>query len=213
MPVDRTLVSSMLRAGGLLLAVAAAGVGLVAFVHQHTAEHIELRRQERTLQQLEAVLPPQRYTNNPAADTLQVRNPRLGTDEPVTAYRARDDGEPEAVVLTVIAPDGYNGPIELLVAINRDGTLAGVRVVEHNETPGLGDAIEAERSDWIRGFRGRSLGDPPREDWTLRQDGGAFDQLTGASITPRAVVRAVARALEYYRDERNRLFTASGEAD
>ena len=206
-----TLIGDMLLAATLLTAVAVVGVGMVAFTHQQTAEPIEARRQEQTLRQLNAVLPPQRYTNNPAADTKEVRDPRLGTDGPVTTYRARRHGEPEAVVLTVIAPDGYSGPIELLVAINMDGNLAGVRVVEHRETPGLGDAIEAQRSDWIEGFQGRSLDDPPEEEWTVQRDGGAFDQFTGATITPRAVVRAVARALDFYEDEAEMLFDTRRE--
>lgn len=194
-----------------LMAIAAVGVGMVVLTHHWTADRIETRRQEKVLEQLEAVLPPARYTNNPAADTLQVRDRRLGTDEALTAYRARRNGVPVAVILTAVAPDGYNGPIRLLVAINRDATVAGVRIIEHDETPGLGDAIEADRSDWIHGFRGRSLGDPPRADWTVRTEGGAFDRITGATITPRAVVRAVARTLAYYEDNRLMLFTRSDE--
>lgn len=197
---------AMLRAGGLLLAVAAVGTGGVALVHDLTREPIEQRRQEQRLRQLERVLPDARYSNNPAAATVRVRDPRLGTDAPVTAYVARSGDDPRALVLPVTAPDGYNGPIELLVGIHRDGSVTGVRVLDHSETPGLGDAIEAQRSDWIHGFRGRSLDDPPPEDWALRRDGGAFDGITGASITPRAVIGAVRQALVVYRDEGERIF-------
>ena len=115
----------------------------------------------------------------------------------MTVYRARRDGAPVALVLTAVAPDGSSGPIELLVGVNADGTVAGVRVLAHRETPGLGDPIEASRSDWVLAFAGRSLGDPPPAGWTVRRDGGAFDQFTGATITPRAVVHAVRRVLEY----------------
>jgi electron transport complex protein RnfG len=124
----------------------------------------------------------------------------------VTVYRARLHGEPVALVIAAVAPDGYSGTIRLLVGINVDGSLSGVRVVAHRETPGLGDAIEEERSDWILGFTGKSLQNPPLQKWAVKKDGGAFDQLTGATITPRAVVKAVRQALLYYRDQKDALF-------
>ena len=123
-------------------------------------------------------------------------------------YRARREGRPVAAVLTAVAPDGYNGAIRLLVGVRRDATVAGVRVVSHRETPGLGDFIEAEKSDWVAQFEDRSLGDPPAERWRVRRDGGAFEALTGATITPRAVVGAVRKALIYFRDRREALFAA-----
>ncbi|WP_290630485.1 electron transport complex subunit RsxG [Aquisalimonas sp.] len=207
----RRLIRGMLTAAMLLAAVAAGGVGLVALIQQLTTDRIEARQAEQTLQQLEAVLPAGHYTNNPAEDVRRVRDTRLGTEQPLPVYRARRNGEPAALVLTVIAPDGYSGPIELLVAVDTAGEVLGVRVVDHAETPGLGDAIEARRSDWIDGFRGRSLGDPPRDQWTVRRDGGAFDQFTGATITPRAVTRAVARALDYHREHGDALFQDASE--
>ena len=202
------LARDMLLAASLLLVVAVAGVGVVAFTQSQTEEPIEVRRQEQTLRQLDAILDAERYTNNPATDIIAVQDERLGSEQPLTVYRARHEDEPEAAVLTVIAPDGYSGPIELLVAINMDGTVAGVRIVDHQETPGLGDAIEAERSDWADDFRGRALGDPPADEWTVERDGGAFDQFTGATITPRAVVKAVANALDFFEDESGTLFEA-----
>jgi electron transport complex protein RnfG len=126
-------------------------------------------------------------------------------------YRARKYGWPVAVVLAPVAPDGYNGTIRLLVAIKMDGTLAGVRVIQHRETPGLGDAIEAERSDWILGFDGKSLNDPVQEKWKVKRDGGDFDQFTGATITPRAVVKAVNKALLYFRLHGHSLFERAPE--
>ena len=124
-------------------------------------------------------------------------------------YRARKAGQPVALVITPVAPDGYSGIIKLLVGINVDGTLNGVRVVTHRETPGLGDAIDEKRSDWIHLFDNRSLLDPPLERWAVRKDGGDFDQLTGATITPRAVVKAVRQTLLYYRDNQDALFAPS----
>ncbi|SEO67598.1 electron transport complex subunit RsxG [Aquisalimonas asiatica] len=207
----RRLLRDMLTAAGLLAVVATVGVGLVALTQQYTADRIDARRAEQTLQQLQAVLPDEHHTNNPAEDVRMVRDPRLGTEQSVPVYRARRNGEAAALVLTVVAPDGYSGPIQLLVAVDTGGEVLGVRVVDHEETPGLGDAIEARRSDWIQGFRGRSLGDPPRDQWTVRRDGGAFDQFTGATITPRAVTRAVARALDYHREHGDALFQDASE--
>jgi len=200
-------------AGGILALFAVVGTGLVALTHEATDERIAANQRAATLATLHELVPESRYDNDPVADTTTVTNRRLGSQGPLTVYRARRDGEPVAAVLTVVAPDGYGGPIRLLVAINHDGTLAGVRVVNHSETPGLGDAIEAERSDWIREFRGRSLGTPPLEDWRVEKDGGVFDQFTGATITPRAVVAAVRRTLQYYEGHRRELFGEPREED
>jgi electron transport complex protein RnfG len=109
--------------------------------------------------------------------------------------------------MTVVATEGYSGPIHLLVGIRYDGSLAGVRVVAQHETPGLGDGIEEDRSNWIFQFNGRSLDNPGAKGWAVRKDGGVFDQLTGATISPRAVVKAVHAALLYYRAHREQLFT------
>ena len=129
--------------------------------------------------------------------------------DPVRAYRARRGDRPVAVIMNLVAPDGYNGAIRLLAGIYRDGTVSGVRVIAHRETPGLGDPIEADRSDWIHAFEGRSLADPLPRGWAVRRDGGDFDQFTGATITPRAVVEAVQRALEYHAAHADRLYAAA----
>src|SRR5690625_7737958 len=100
------------------------------------------------------------------------------------------------VIIPSVAPDGYSGAISMLVGVTRDGTLAGVRVLAHRETPGLGDKLELSRDDWCLSFDGRALGQPPAERWAAREDGGDFDQFTGATIPRRAVVRKVLRALE-----------------
>ena len=117
------------------------------------------------------------------------------------------------VVLKIAAVNGYNGKINLLVGINENGTLSGVRVTSHKETPGLGDAIEVERNDWILGFFGRALDNPPPVGWAVRRDGGEFDQFTGATITPRAVVAAVRLALEFFADHKSFLFESPVESD
>jgi electron transport complex protein RnfG len=185
------------RAGGLLALLAVLGVGLLAGVHELTRERITEQERAALRARLAEVLDPARYDNDPLADSFTETAPDLlGDDRPVRVYRARREGRPVAVMLETVAPDGYNGDIGLLVGIDANGVVTGVRVLQHRETPGLGDPIEARRSDWIEGFRGRSLGDPPPARWTVRKDGGDFDQFTGATITPRAVTRAVARALE-----------------
>ena len=117
-----------------------------------------------------------------------------------------------AALINAIAPDGYRGPFELLIAINRDGSLYGVQVLDHDETPGLGDAFENREADWLTDFQGRSLENPPQARWTVRKDGGDFDAFTGATITPRAIVKAVRRSLEFYRTRRDQLFELPSES-
>jgi electron transport complex protein RnfG len=196
------LVSSL-----FLFLFAVVGSGLVAFTHDNTAERIHDNERRALLRSLNELIPPDRYDNDIFHDILYARHKELlGTDKPVPIYRARKNGWPVAVVLAPVAPDGYNGNIRLLVAINLDGTLAGVRVVQHRETPGLGDAIETSTSDWILGFNGKSLNKPGKEGWKVKRDGGEFDQFTGATITPRAVVKAVHKALLYYQLYGHELF-------
>ncbi len=126
---------------------------------------------------------------------------------PQDAFLARFDGQASAVIVPAIAPEGYGGAITLLVGIRYDGTLTGVRVAgPHHETPGLGDKIELAQSDWILGFNGKSLNDPPKSGWKVKKDGGDFDEMTGATITPRAVVKAVYNSLEYFEHNKKHLF-------
>ncbi|WP_221066234.1 electron transport complex subunit RsxG [Methylomagnum ishizawai] len=182
------------------------GLGLVAWVHDHTQARIAANERAALLQALEILVPPASFDNDILADSLSVEDAALDPRQAVTVYRARKHGQPVAAVLSPTAPDGYNGAIKLLVAIGADGVLAGVRVVAHRETPGLGDPIDADKSDWILGFAGRSLSDPPEPRWRVKRDGGDFDQFTGATITPRAVVGAVRRSLVFFGRNRARLF-------
>lgn len=191
----------------LLGIFAVIGGGVVAWIQQQTAPTIAANEQAALLRNLHTLVPPGTHDNDMTRDTIQVSNEALlGTSEPVTVYRARQDGEPVTAILNVVAPEGYSGQIRLLVAIRYSGELAGVRVINHRETPGLGDAIEPERSDWIHGFTGKSLDNPEPAGWRVRKDGGEFDQFTGATVTPRAVVKAVHNALKYYAEHREQLF-------
>jgi len=197
----------------ILLLFAVIGTSMVAYTFEQTREQISANERATLLRKLHRLIPADQYDNVLLEDTVTARDDALlGSDEPVMVYRARNNGEPVALVIAAIAPDGYSGSIKLLVGINVDGTLSGVRVVTHRETPGLGDAIDESRSDWIRIFDGKSLQSPDLSRWAVKKDGGDFDQLTGATITPRAVVKAVRNALLYYRDHQEALFAPADEA-
>jgi len=184
--------------GALTLAVVGAlGLGGLIALRALTAERIAEQQRAATLRALAVLLPPD-FDNDPQADRIDVVAPAwLGSENPQVVRRARKDGRIDALLLEAVAPDGYNGDIRLLVGVDARGRVIGVRVVEHRETPGLGDPIEIERGPWITGFDGRSLSDPAADAWRVRRDGGAFDQLAGATITPRAVVGAVRRTLQF----------------
>jgi electron transport complex protein RnfG len=191
----------------ILLLFAVIGTSMVAYTFEQTREQIRANERAILLRKLHRLIPADQYDNVLLEDTVTARDETLlGSDEPVMVYRARKNDEPVALVIAAIAPDGYSGSIKLLVGINLDGTLSGVRVVAHRETPGLGDAIDETRSDWIRIFDGKSLQSPGLNRWAVKKDGGDFDQLTGATITPRAVVKAVRNALLYYQGHKDALF-------
>jgi len=201
------LLLSMKRMGLMLMIFAICGTLLVALSYSFTRERIADNAQAALLNKLNRLLPHELYDNDLLRDTLLVEDAnRLGTTKPVTVYRARKAGESIAVAFMPIAPDGYAGLIQLLVAISVDGTLLGVRVISHQETPGLGDAIEEKRSDWIYSFNDRSLTNPKPEKWKVKRDAGVFDQFTGATVTPRAIVRAVYNSLVFYQENKASLF-------
>lgn len=195
----KPMLRETLKAGLLLGAVAALAVAVLAGVQWATHEKIAATSWQTQAQQqaLDLVLPADRYDNRPLTDVITVQAPRwLGDDKPHPVQRARRKGKDAALILETIAPDGYRGPIQLLVAVNNDGSVSGVRVTAHDETPDLGGLIDAAKSDWITRFAGRSLGNTPLERWAVRRDGGDFDQFAGATVTPRAVIEAVSRTLQ-----------------
>jgi electron transport complex protein RnfG len=203
----KALARSMGVAALILTGFAVVGTGLVAVTYTGTRDIIA-EAQRKTLEaSLNQLVSADRYDNHLTEDRIEVTAPEwLGTDQPVTVYRARKDGQPVALFATPFAPDGYSGPIQLLIGVHADGTLAGVRVLAHKETPGLGDSIEEKRSLWILAFTGKSLGNPEPERWKVKKDGGAFDQFTGATITPRAVTKATRKFLEYVQTHQAQLF-------
>lgn len=202
----------ILRVGLLLGLFAIVATTLVAMTERNTREQIKENEREALLSGINALIPHDEYDNTILQDKLMLpANEALGTEDPTPVYRARSNGEPVAVVLTAVAPNGYSGTIRMLVGIYHDGTLAGVRVIGHKETPGLGDKIDEKKADWILQFEGLSLNKPAAAKWKVKKDGGEFDQFTGATITPRAVVSAVKRSLEYFRSHRDALFAVTEE--
>ena len=198
---------SMGVAALILTGFAVVGTGLVAVTYNGTKDIIAEAQRKVLEANLNQLVPADRYDNPVTQDTIAVTALEwLGTDQPVMVYRARKNGQPVALFATPYAPDGYSGPIQLLVGVYADGMLAGVRVLAHKETPGLGDGIEERRSPWILVFTGKSLGNPEPERWKVKKDGGAFDQFTGATITPRAVIKATRKFLEYVQTHQAQLF-------
>ena len=199
---------SMLKNALVLGLFAIATVGLVAVLQQATAERIANAEREAQVRALSEILPQDSYDNHLLDNSIQLHDPLLGSKSPQTAYIALKDGKPSAVILRATAPDGYSGAIHLLIGIHADGRLAGVRVLGHRETPGLGDKIELAKSAWIRSFDGKSLSNPSEEGWAVKKDRGEFDQFAGATITPRAVVKAVHKVLQYFDANQEQLFAA-----
>ena len=212
----KTLARSMGVAALILTGFAVVGTGLVAVTYTGTKDMIAEAQRMALEASLNQLVPADRYDNRLVEDRIEIVAPEwLGTDRPVTVYRARKNGQPVALFATPTAPDGYSGPIQLLVGVYADGTVAGVRVLAHKETPGLGDGVDEKRSPWILAFAGKSLENPRPDGWKVKKDGGAFDQFTGATITPRAVVKATRKFLEYTQAHREQLFapttTAKGQ--
>ncbi len=199
---------SILLTTSLLIIFAVAGAALVGLTFEQTKEDIEHNEKLTLLKKLNNIVPAEAYDNDLLVDTITIKADRLlGTKENTLAYRARKNNQNVAVVLSSIAPGGYNGPIHMLVGVYEDGRLAGVRVVKHRETPGLGDVVSITHSNWILGFDNKSLSNPDDKYWKVKRDGGKFDQFTGATITPRAVVKAIHDALLYFQKNQTMLFS------
>ena len=181
----------------LTLIAAAAGV-ILSLVEAVTREPIAEQRRLETLRALQAVLPPS--DNSPDQDTVQlvIGQDKRGRDVLRTFFRGRSDGALSGIAFKVVAPDGYSGNIDVMVGIDPGGTVAGIEILSHAETPGLGDKIALP--SFKSKFAGKNL---ENADWRVKKDGGEFDQITGATISPRAVVGAVRKGLEFYRDHRH----------
>lgn len=211
---------SMSRNGLILAAFAIAATVLVVGTAKLTAPRIAAQQQQELLSVLNQLLPAAMHDNDLVASCTLVSHPELGGAQQ-KVYRATLKGQalnaegqalkqsiPQALALEVTAPNGYSGAIKLLVAFNVNGTVAGVRVLEHKETPGLGDKIELRKDDWILSFNGLTVTGPDDKRWAVKRDGGQFDAFTGATITPRAVVQAVKQANLLYQQHGSEWFSA-----
>ena len=181
----------------------------VAIVQLLTADRIEQQAQQKLIRQLNQVIQKDNHDNEMFLDCIvapEDNNSDLLID---VIYRARLNNAPTAAAIKTVAPDGYSGNIELLIAINTDGSVSGVRTLMHKETPGLGDKIERRKSDWIDSFSGKKLLDDNDSRWAVIKDGGMFDQFTGATITPRAVVKTVRKTIEYFESNQERIFSTA----
>ncbi|EFL4508415.1 TPA: electron transport complex subunit RsxG [Escherichia fergusonii] len=202
-----------IRKHGITLALFAAGsAGLTAAINQMTKSTIAEQAAIQQKALFDQVLPTDHYNNRLTESCYLVNAPELGKGEH-RIYIAKQDDQPVAAVLEATAPDGYSGAIQLLVGADFSGTILGTRVTEHHETPGLGDKIERRLSDWITFFAGKKIDGADDRRWAVKKDGGEFDQFTGATITPRAVVNAVKRAGLYAQQLPEQLpqLTACGE--
>jgi len=199
-----------------LLVFSVIGASLLAGAYTLTRPTIERSEEAVKLALVAQTLPAGSFDNNLIRDAQVLpADPQLGLKRPGLAYVARNQGVANAVVLETVAPDGYAGEIRLLIGIQATGRIAGVRVTGHTETPGLGDYIEIGRNPWITQFNGKTLTEPADAAWKVRKDGGAFDYLTGATITPRAVIQAVNKALHYFERHKTALLApvkTGGEA-
>ena len=198
--------TNAIRTAATLIAFTAIGTGLLAYTFDITKDNIARNEAQAKRELIEQALPKNLYDNDVVRDVVQLPpTPELGNTNTSNAYRARLRGEPAALVLEAIAPDGYSGKIGLLVAIQANGEIAGVRVVSHNETPGLGDYIDSAKSTWIKQFDHASRSSNEAA-WKVKKDAGRFDYMSGATITPRAVVKAVHKALRYYEQHGREIF-------
>ncbi|WP_439135818.1 electron transport complex subunit RsxG [Pseudomaricurvus sp.] len=183
---------------GLFALITAA---ILAGTQAGTRDRIAAAEREAAQKALLEIVPLERHNNDLLVDTVDIDPqywPLLGLKNGGEVNIARDHDTPVAAIIPAVAPDGYSGDIKLIIGVNADGSVAGVRILAHNETPGLGDKVDLKKSDWVLGFNGKSLSNPAVDQWAVKKDGGEFDQFTGATITPRAVVKQVKKALQYF---------------
>lgn len=197
--------SSVLRAVTGLALFAIITAGLIALTQVTTADRIEQQARQARAKALLDIVPLHEHNNDMLNEAIRVQARALGLEGFEQAFIARQDGTPVSLIFPLVAPDGYTGPIRMLIGIDMNGEIKGLRVVEHKETPGLGDKIELQKSDWVRQFDARSLANTRQDQWKVKKEGGDFDQLTGATITPRAIVRAVRKALLFFQQHQQAL--------
>ncbi len=194
----------------LLFVFALVTAGILASTYEGTKETIAIAERKAAEKALLEIVPAERIDNDLLLDTLAIPQGAwklLGLKQGGNIHIARNQGKTIAVIIPTVAPDGYSGDIKMIAGVNLDGTIAGVRVLTHTETPGLGDKVDLKKSDWIKTFDGRSLSNPTADQWKVKKDGGEFDQFTGATITPRAVVHQIRKVLDYVNSQHRELFS------
>jgi len=202
-----TVLRHSTKSGALLMAFAIVGTALLAATYLATRDIIAESEKQAKLALIGQILPKSLYDNDILKEVRELPPaPELGNKDATPLYIATLQGKPSVAVFEAIAPDGYAGKIKLLVAVKADGELSGVRVVDHHETPGLGDYIMIAKDKWITLFDGLSLAKYSAQEWKVKKDGGKFEHRTGATVTPRAVSRAVFKAAKWAEANRDRLF-------
>ncbi len=197
-------ISSTAAAMIIFSLLASTALSISYFVTKTPIEESDARAKRIFLNQ---VIPSNLYDNNLVKDTISVEpNPLIGNKKNIDIYRAKKNNQVIAVIIETIAPDGYSGEIKTLVGIDQEDKILGVRVITHKETPGLGDYIEIEKSQWIKNFDLKSLDKMTEKEWTVKKDGGDFDYVSGATITPRAVIKSTYKSLLYAKENKKRLF-------
>ena len=204
------LIKNAIKTAITMLAFAFIGTSLLAYVFDITRAPIEASEKEARLALFKEILPLKLYNNDLLKETVEISpNDLLGNRTSTTANIAKYNNKTVGVVLEAIAHDGYSGDIKLLIAIRADGSISGVRVLAHKETPGLGDYIDIAHSKWIKLFDDESVSKTAETHWQVKKDGGKFDYMVGATITPRAVVKAVLKALQFYELNKQALFAVT----
>ncbi len=206
------LLTAIRKNSTILGMFAAVTAGLIAATYQGTKTRILAAERLAQQKALFEIVPPGQHDNDLLADTKRLDDAlaqALHVPAGTEVHIAKKSGVVKAIIIPAVAPDGYSGAIKLIVGVNTDGTVAGVRVLSHKETPGLGDKVDLAKSDWILGFTNKSLANPQLEQWAVKKDGGAFDAFSGATITPRAVVRQVKETLLFFQTHKTLLLEAS----
>jgi electron transport complex protein RnfG len=211
--MPETIFKHTLKTAVTMLAFAFVGTLLLAYVFEITRAPIEASEKEARLALFKQILPENAYDNELLKETVEIPpNEQLGNRQASIANIAKFDNKTVGVILEAVAHDGYSGDIKLLIAIRADGSISGVRVLAHKETPGLGDYIDIAHGNWIKLFNDESVHKTPAEKWQVLKDGGKFDYMVGATITPRAVVKAVLKALQYFEMNKQTVFAVANEA-
>ena len=220
---EMSLTQSILKNSIGLAIFAFITAGVIAITQQTTAEKIEFNIAEAQAKALYEITPKETIDNDILSDSLNLLPKTknifsnlhlLGPiDKKSKVFFAKSNGKIQTLIYPTIAPDGYTAAIKLLVGIKSDGTIAGVRIVDHKETPGLGDKVELKKSDWVLSFEGKSLSIPVTEKWKVKKDGGEFDQFTGATITPRAVVNAIRNTLIFHQENYDTILKLKNKSD